>query len=206
MRDDEGPIARSTRLGVVLDAFESALRIRIAEIAPRRVFVHAGVVGRRNHAIILPGRSYTGKTTLVRELIRSGADYYSDEYAVLDPGGRVHPFLRPLEIRFPGGVRQRKVDPQVYGARIGSKPLPVGLIVFSAFDPESRWRPRKLSPGRGALAVLLNTVPARRKPRNALEVIQRLVSSATIVTSKRGEASETAAAILKYFDDLYADN
>jgi hypothetical protein len=101
----------------VLDAFESALRIRIAEMAPRRVFVHAGVVGRRNLAIILTGKSYTGKTTLVRELIRSGADYYSDEYAVLDAGGKVHPFLRPLEIRsLEASVKGRSIHKSIYAS------------------------------------------------------------------------------------------
>jgi hypothetical protein len=34
--------------------------------------------------------SYSGKTTLVSELIRAGATYYSDEYAVIDERGRVH--------------------------------------------------------------------------------------------------------------------
>ena len=206
IRDDEGEIARSTRLEDVLKSFESRLGIRIAEMAPRRVFVHAGVVARKDRVILLPGRSFTGKTTLVRELIRSGADYYSDEYAVLDSRGNVHPFPRALEIRASGSFNQRKVKPEVYGARIGQEPLPVGLVVLSSFDPESRWKPRKLSPGRAALALLLNTIPARRTPHNALQVIERVVSSATSVSSKRGEASETASAILQYFDDLHADN
>lgn len=206
MSDEESSIPRSSHLGKVLDAFESRLRLKVAEFAPQRIFVHAGVVSWKDRAIILPGKSFSGKTTLVRELIKIGADYYSDEYAVLDSLGRTHPFLRPLEVRAPNGTTQRKVRAQEYGARIGSKAIPVGLIVISAFQPGSTWRPRRLSPGRGALEVLLNTVPARRKPRNALEVIQRIVSSAPIVSSRRGEAQETALKILRYFDDLYPDN
>ena len=57
-----------------------------------RVFVHAGVVGWKGHAIVIPGRSRSGKTTLVAELVKAGAEYYSDEFAVLDAEGRVHPF------------------------------------------------------------------------------------------------------------------
>ncbi len=97
-RDDES-VVRSSRLATVYDAFESNLRLLVAEFAPRRVFIHAGVVARNGAAIILPGKSFSGKTTLVKELIRAGAVYYSDEYAVLDSWGRVHPFLRPLEVR-----------------------------------------------------------------------------------------------------------
>jgi hypothetical protein len=98
------------------------------------------------------------------------------------------------------------VQPESLGASVGRRPLPVGLIVISYYNPASRWKPRRLSPGRGALEMLRHTVPARRKPQTALEVIEHLVSKATIVRGPRGEARETATAILDYFDDLRADN
>ena len=204
-RDDKS-VARSSRLATVCEAFESNLRLLVAELAPRRVFIHAGVVARNGYAIILPGKSFSGKTTLVKELIRAGAVYYSDEYAVLDFGGRVHPFLRPLEVRSDGTGKQHKVKPESFGATVGSRALPVGLIVISRYSAGTNWKPRLLSAGRGALELLRHTVPARRNPQGALEVIQRIVSKATIVRSSRGEARETAATILKYFDDLCTDN
>ena len=206
LSDEESSIPRSSQIARILEVFEARLRLKVAEFAPRRIFVHAGVVGWNGRAILLPGRSYSGKTTLVRELIKRGAEYYSDEYAVLDSLGRIHPFTRPLEMRAPRGTKQRKVHAEAYGARVGTRAIPVGLIVVSSFQPGSIWRPRRLSPGRGALEVLLNTVPARRKPQNALEVIERIVSSAPVVSSKRGGASETAVEILRYIDDLYPDN
>jgi len=61
------------------------------------------VVAWRGRAILLPGRSYVGKSTLVMELVRAGAVYYSDEYAVLDARGRVHPFAQPVALREPDG-------------------------------------------------------------------------------------------------------
>ena len=51
----------------------------------------AGVVGWENRAIVMPGASFAGKTTLVRAWLEAGATYYSDEFAVLDRAGRVHP-------------------------------------------------------------------------------------------------------------------
>ena len=81
--------ARARDFDTVLDAFESQVQLNVAEFAPRRVFVHAGVVGWNDRAILIPGISYSGKTTLVDQLIRAGATYYSDEYAVLDVRGRV---------------------------------------------------------------------------------------------------------------------
>ncbi|MDX6558208.1 MAG: hypothetical protein QOF72_1257, partial [Blastocatellia bacterium] len=76
--------ARSREFEGVLDAFESHVQLTVAEYAPRRIFVHAGVVGWNDRAILIPGLSHSGKTTLVDQLIRAGATYYSDEYAVID--------------------------------------------------------------------------------------------------------------------------
>ena len=96
----------------VLDAFESHVQLTVAEYAPRRIFVHAGVVGWKDRAILIPGLSHSGKTTLVDQLIRAGATYYSDEYAVLDARGRVHPYPRALGMRLPGSDQQRKFGPK----------------------------------------------------------------------------------------------
>ena len=68
----------------------------VAQRSRQMLFVHAGVVGWRGLAIVIPGRSHTGKSTLVAELVWRGAVYYSDEFAVLDDTGRVHPSRRPL--------------------------------------------------------------------------------------------------------------
>ena len=78
----------------------------VAERAPNHLFVHAGVVGWEGRAIVMPGASFAGKTTLVQAWLEAGATYYSDEFAVLDRAGRVHPFARPLTIR-DGNDRRR---------------------------------------------------------------------------------------------------
>ena len=92
-------VARSLDLEEVFDALEAHVQLHVAEAAPRRRFVHAGVVGWRGKAILIPGRSYSGKSTLVAALVAAGATYYSDEYAVLDERGRVHPYPKPLSLR-----------------------------------------------------------------------------------------------------------
>src|SRR6266536_3494305 len=85
---DTTRLARSKTLDEALDVFESNLQLTVAEHARHRVFVHAGVVGWQGNAILIPGLSHSGKTTLVDQLVRAGATYYSDEYAVLDESGR----------------------------------------------------------------------------------------------------------------------
>ena len=96
--------------------FDSLVRILVAEFAPKNVFIHAGSVGWRGRAIILPGNSHFGKTTLVAELARSGAEYYSDEYAIIDEAGLVHPFARKLTMRENGRhVIENPVDVEEFG-------------------------------------------------------------------------------------------
>jgi hypothetical protein len=184
-------IARTPELAQAIDAFESDLQLYVAEIAPRRVFVHAGVVGWRGQAIVIPGRSFSGKSTLTAELVKAGMTYYSDEYAVLDAKGRVHHYARPLSIRENGHLEKpKKYKVEVFGGRPGAKPLPVGLVVVSKYKPGARWRPRQLSAGEGALALLANTVSARREPQTTLATLQKVVSRAPVLKGQRGEAQQ----------------
>ncbi|HYJ87568.1 MAG TPA: hypothetical protein VEW46_16015 [Pyrinomonadaceae bacterium] len=190
-------LARSLDLDNVLEAFDSDLRIFIAEFAKRRVFVHAGVVGWKGKAIVIPGRSFSGKSTLVAELIRAGATYYSDEYAVFDSRGRVHPYTKPLELREEGTHKQSKIEVEEMGGRSGTKPLEVGLVLMTQFKDGARWRPRSLTPGKGVLQLLFNTVSARRNPQRALETLERVAAQAEVLQGVRGQATETVPALLK---------
>ncbi len=191
-------LARTYDAGELFERFESDLQLAVAEGAQRRVFVHAGVVGWRGRAILIPGRSFTGKTTLTAELVRAGATYYSDEFAVLDAQGRVHPYAKPLSVREGGTQRQRKVSVEEFGGSSATKPLHVGLVVVSEFHEGARgWRPRTLTPGQGSLALLANTVPARSRPAEVLATLERVVRGAPVLRGPRGEAAEAAPKILE---------
>lgn len=194
---DHLQLARSVDLEVVLERFESDLRLFVAELAKHRVFVHAGVVGWKGKAIVIPGRSYSGKSTLVAELVRAGATYYSDEYAVFDSRGRVHPFAKPLELREEGEYTQTKVSVAELGGHSGTKPLPVGLVLMTQFKRGARWRPRKLTAGKGVLELLFNTVSARRNPERALATLQRVAAKADVLKGVRGDATEVVPAMLE---------
>lgn len=199
-------LARAREFEDVLDAFESAVQLYVAEMSPRRVFVHAGVVGWRGRAIVLPGASWSGKTTLVAELLRAGAEYYSDEYAVLDDEGRVHPYARPLAVRGEasegaGAARKERHAAEELGARKGSRPLPVGLVALVRYEAGARWRPRRLTAGQGALALLSHTVSARRDPARALAAAERAAARSLVLKAKRGEAREAVAALLRALEE-----
>jgi len=199
---DAARLARTMDLEAALDALELGLDFFVSTRARQRVFVNAGVVAWNGKAVLLPGKKNTGKTSLVAELVKSGATYYSDQYAVLDAKGRVHPYSKPLGIhsqRAGETVRTPVVD---LGGTSGTKPIPVGLVVASEYRKGSRWRAQERSPGNAVLTLLANTVAARRHPEVALATLQRVVSGARALESMRGEARETACAILR---ELHSD-
>ncbi|HXC48470.1 MAG TPA: hypothetical protein VNU20_09260 [Candidatus Sulfotelmatobacter sp.] len=193
---DSERIARAAELEQVLAALETDLHRYVAEASPDRTFLHAGVVGWKGRAILLPGRSLSGKTTLVRELLRLGATYYSDEFAVVDDSGRVHPFTRPLGIREDSTYAQTNYTAENLGAASGVKPLPLGAVVICKYKAGARWNPAPLSRGQGALELMANSIAVRNDPRQTLRRIQKLVRSTVFVRGTRGEANESAASIL----------
>jgi hypothetical protein len=187
-------------LAQALAVIESELRQAVATHARGRTFVHAGVVGWRGRAILVPGRSRSGKTTLVAELVRAGAEYLSDEFAVLDAHGRVHPFAKRLSFRGAGGCDRhaRQAAVEEIGGRVARGPLPVGLVAVAEYQPGAVWSPVPLTPGQALLELLAHTVPARLRPEASLEALGLAVVGAALVKGPRGEASETARRLLEY--------
>lgn len=178
------------------DAFENSIKIEMALRAREYLFVHAGVVGWRGGAIVLPGRSRAGKTTLVEALVRVGAEYYSDEFAVIDCRGLVHPYAIPLAIRARGGRPADSVPIESIGGRVGCVPLPVARVVLTHYKRRARWRPQPVSPAMAMLALVGNTVAARQPPDRTLPVLRRSLERATVVRSPRGDARAVARALL----------
>jgi hypothetical protein len=194
---DRKPLICGVSAAAALRAFEADLQIHVAETSSRFVFVHAGVVGWRGEAILLPGRSFSGKTSLVAALLGLGAEYLSDEYAVLDSSGDVHPYARRLSIRSEDGIRCTRRSAGELGGREAQDPLPVGLVVMSRYRDRGDWQPQRMSPGHAALALLANTVPARRRPGAVLATLRQVVTRARTFSSDRGEASVAAARIVE---------
>ena len=147
-------------------------------------------MGWKGRAIIIPGRSYTGKSTLVAEFLRAGATYYSDEFAVFDRHGCVHPFSRPLGLRLDATGKQTKRCAHELGGKVGTKPIPVGLVIVTKYKKQGTWRPQPISAGRAVLALLANSISARNDPERALGILAQAYEGARALHGARGEASE----------------
>ena len=179
-----------------------AIRSHIAAMSKNWVFLHAGVVEWRGKAIILPGHSYKGKTTLVSELIGLGAGYMSDEYAVMDMEGLVHPFERDLGVRFDPSEGPTPVNPADFGGVRATDPIEAGLVVFTGFVEKAEWHPQVMTLGNGILESVPEVIPFRFNTKFVLKVLNTTFNRAIIVKSDRGEARDTAPRILEFFDEM----
>lgn len=184
---------------------ESRIRITIAEFAAGKVFLHAGVVGWKGRAIIIPATSFSGKTTLVAEMVKKGADYYSDEYAVLDADGNVEPFPKWLSLRgIIDDATQMDCSVESIGGRAAVETIPAGLILIAKYKKgrkiPKKWQPKRLKPGEAIMEILPHTIPIRNKPEFVLEVLNKLANRAIIVKTVRGEAPAFAETLLGYFE------
>jgi hypothetical protein len=190
-------IGGSSEVDVALEVLDSKIRSEIALHARDHIFLHAGAVGYRGRMIVIPGMTFSGKTTLVSELVRLGAEYYSDEFAPLDADGRVHPYPKALSVRAADGSASQ-VDRPVseLGGTVGFEPLPVGVVTLSPYSPGASWNPTELSRGEALLALLANAVPAEERPEQSMSAISRAVENAIVLEGARGEASEVARELL----------
>ena len=195
--DAEGEtLGRGLSHAGALDVLESDLQLFVAEHSRAFVFVHAGVVAVKGRALVLPGTSGAGKTTLVRALIDAGATYYSDEYALLDARGRVHPYARALSVRAGGDAKVRVAVDRARG-EMGKRAVPLGVVVLTEYCKGARWHPLPMSRGEVVLALLSHTVPARERPREVMETLARAAGGATVgFRSVRGSADGVARALL----------
>jgi hypothetical protein len=194
---DAARLVRTHDFEEVLRLLEQDVELYIGDQARRRIFVHAGAVGWNGRAILVPGRSGSGKSSLVKALVEAGASYYSDEFAVLDERGRVHPYPIPLAIR-PGrdGAARTKYRAEEIGGVVGARPLPVGLVVITRWLEGRQFRPHSLSAGRAVLELLATALPARRRPARVLDTLTRVAAQAVVLRGPRGEAEKTASQIL----------
>lgn len=193
----------SSNVAAAARELESRLHHYVAASTEVAVFVHAGVLEWRGRAMLIPGPSHSGKSTLVAALVSKGATYFSDEYAVIDLEGRVHAFPRPLHLR-PDILLQlaASVPPSVptmnYSGRL--HPLPLAWVLHIRYNPAGTWQPRTLTPGQMLLALLENTVAVRRQSELTVRTLKSAIRQAAGWQAERADAMSAAENILELLD------
>lgn len=209
-RVDEGPYVtrHDTFRDLTIETLDGGLHgviddlhLTIALHATDELFIHAGVVVFDGVVIIIPGRSHAGKSTLVDELVRSGAVYFSDEYARVTPDGSIRAYPRPIQLRTPDG--RRIVEPTRADTSLDTA-LPPGLVVSTRYEPNSVFEPHPMSPARAALELFDNVVVARLDPERAMAAVASIARVAHAVHSLRPDVRDTAPRILELAATLSA--
>jgi hypothetical protein len=186
-----------TGSAAALEQLQRDLMIHVAELAPSYVFVHAGVVAVGGNGLMMPGTSFAGKTTLVAELVRAGASYYSDEYAVIDEEGWVHPYSRELQMREAGRPEQRGVPVSALAGTAGDNRVRITHVLFAQFLPEGKWLPVPVSSGMAVLEMLRHSIPVQRTPARVMAALGNVMEGATAWQSERGDAREIVGGLIE---------
>lgn len=176
---------------------QTHLHLDVASWSPDFVFIHSGVALSEHGLILLPGSSFAGKSTLVKALTELGCKYFSDEFAVVDREGLVHPFPRPSHIR---GERGGKfIGPRKLGWSDSLTPQPASTIIFTQYVESGEWLPTKLKKARALVRLLEHTVSAKIRTQTSIKLLTKLLDKNPIaVESDRGEAKKAAEQLLSW--------
>lgn len=167
----------------------------LAEHARDGVFLHAGMVAVDGEAVLLPGLTHAGKSDLTGALLRAGATYGSDEYAVVTPDGLVHAYPRRLSLRTPDGVV--RVPAADLGGATLAEPVRVVAVADVRYEPGAEWSVTELTRGQTAMRLLDNAVAAQTRPVAVLDsVLAALATLRVGVHGTRGEADDAAREVL----------
>lgn len=162
--------------------------------------VHAGAVVLKGRALLIPGSTHAGKSSLVAELLRCGASHLSDEYALVDQIGRVHAYPRPLLLRN-GTPKQTLVLPSDLNSSFTMESVPVGWIVAVDYDPGGSWNIHEMSQGEAVMLLLRNTPHEMAQSPEMVELFMRSVAGAECYQGTRGDVVEAADRVFDLVSD-----
>lgn len=155
---DGSTLWQGTDAGEIAAGFEVHLYQRLlAALLPEFLSLHAGCVELDGQACLFAAASGAGKSSLTTAAVLDGANYLSDEFALLGSDGRISPFPRPLQwgkLRHPAFRHAQMLSsgtctkalfrfPDRYGrtvttllwlpAMIRHAPLPLGIVVLPQY-------------------------------------------------------------------------
>ena len=196
MSVDDVAVASAPRaMGLVPDLIRTLDEAVVQRLTNLRA-IHAGAVVLNGRALLLPGATHAGKSSMIAELLRRGATYFSDEYALIDAYGCVHPYPRPLLLRN-GCPEQIPMLPEECNASVGNAPAPVGWILSLEYVPGCAWHVAPVPQSEALLTLLRNTPHNLAESADMVGVFQRAVAGAVCYAGQRSETAHAADEILQ---------
>jgi hypothetical protein len=191
-------ISAAYKLEPVLGALESELDSRVAALAaPERIFIRAGVVGWRGRAILIIGPArQSGTSTLVAALLRAGASYYSDKYAVLDLDGRVRPYACPIWLLAGARAAPVRYRAEELGAPPGTQALEIGTALFASYRAGARSWFVPLAQSAAVEDLTANIVSAQPYRPETQLALRKALAGGWLLMGVRGEADDMVKTLL----------
>jgi hypothetical protein len=193
--DDKLAASANTLHDAVLEAVKTLDDLVVHRMKLFRA-VHAGAVLIEGRALLFPGSTHAGKSSLVAELLHCGASYFSDEYALIDNKGRMHSYPRPLLLRN-GRPAQSLVLPEELNASFAAKSAPIGWILALDYVPGAVWKIQAMSQGEAVMLLLRNTPHQLEKSPEMIDCFLHAAANAVCYEGQRGEASEAATHVME---------
>jgi len=183
---------RSIDASIGWDLVESELGLFAAERLEGLVAIHAAMLVHDGRAILVPGPSRAGKTTLALAAIKAGVTVASDEYALFDlRSGLVHGWPRPLRIRRDdGGIERRALPPSSNGR------VPVAAVAAIRYDPDGP-PIAPISRADATIAVLENCVCGASRPTDAFDAAVRITAASRTVAGCHADAAPALQQLLE---------
>jgi len=176
---------------------------------PEHYYVHAAVLEHGGRALVLPGLSRAGKSTLALALVLAGARYLSDELLCLARDGRALAVPRAPKLRdecvayFPGlaaacvGTGEGRFVPfEALPAGTLGAPAPVGTIAVPRWTPDGDDRARALGRGEALLALTRSSLNFGAHRAASLDWLTGLVGGARTFALAWKDPHAAAAALL----------
>lgn len=173
-------------------------------------YVHAAVLEHGGRALVLPGLSRAGKSTLALALLQAGARYLSDELLCLAADGRALPVPRAPKLRdecvayFPrlapacvGHGEARFVPFEALPDDVLAAPAPIGTVVLPRYAPDGSDRPRAITRGAAALALARSSLNFGAHRARSLDWLAELLAEARTFALDWRDPHASAAALLE---------
>ncbi len=177
--------------------FEMGLNWAVASRTLRYLIFHAAVVEKNGRAVIIPGMSGQGKSTLCAGLIHSGWRYFSDEFAMIDFDDlSLIPYPRPLSLKnqsisvirdhFPEAEISNSLTDTPKGtvayirparemmSRVGERAQPAAII-FPNYQPDSEAEAYPLKLAEAFLVMTMSSVNYDRFGETSFDALSKLI-------------------------------
>ncbi len=219
----EGRMFSVRRVEEVLPHVEWALNWEVVRRMDSFLQLHAGVMERDGVGVVFPASPGSGKTTLCAGLLSRGWRFLSDEFALIDGEGMIHPYPKALCIkegsfevmehlglpmvsprRYRKGKKGRVayVNPRVVGSRGIGERCQLRHVVFPKFEQGATPRIRSISRGETGFELAQLSFNLRKKGNEGMAMMMSALQHADCHRLTSGDIDTTCELLEASLDGI----